>query len=644
MQKWLYFLLGFLSFPLAWAGPAEVISLTANPSAILADGYSRTVITAEVRERNGNPVPDDTEVRFSTTVGTIDPLAKTSSGRARVTFISAPLPGVAIITATSGRAISSLRVLLLREGERPPERPHRILLEGNYLAYSADYRYLLVENEAQARIGDLVIRGSRIGVEVDRGHLWGEGNVLGEPITVSDGRTTWKGSRLKYSLQSGEGLFQVDQVNHFFTGPPLRELPPPSQQEGTPSSGGAVSTVADPPDLSDTRMWITAKSAVLYPGQRILFYSAQLRPDGRKLISLPYHVLLLAPDSQETFQYVGLGTEGLSVDLPYYLRLTPGSATSVHLSYNRRQGSFSAIRGGLGLDLQHRIYHGPEGDDILSLDRFNSGDWGLSWRHYRQWRSGISSSATVEFPAHRDLFALGSLQWQGNRLAGFLQTSFFNPQAGGWSWNTNLSLQTLPKSLGLAGLRQYWYTTLGFALGRGGSEFQQGLFHRAFLPSQRVSNNLFFSASFITGRVLSGSQAGTHLEALMGWNYSLGRAASLALDYTYSRRPSRGGLGFSSLQGHRISLQFYYDRSPWSFVVYSTTVLNGSSNTVVTQLTRQLGPRWRLDLRASFLRYRQLPFTDYELALTRTIAGRDITLYWSRQRRRLGVLLGGVAF
>ena len=74
------------------------------PTQILANGGTAE-ITAYVLEEAGTPVHNGTTVRFSTTLGTIDPEnAQTRNGLARAVFSAGGSSGIAEIRATSGSA------------------------------------------------------------------------------------------------------------------------------------------------------------------------------------------------------------------------------------------------------------------------------------------------------------------------------------------------------------------------------------------------------------------------------------------------------------------------------------------------------------------------------------------------------------
>ena len=85
---------------------ASTISISAAVTALPVGGT--TEVAAYVVEEAGTLVHDGTVVRFSATLGRVEPEeAETKSGIARATFIAGSTPGTAQVTATSGRAESA---------------------------------------------------------------------------------------------------------------------------------------------------------------------------------------------------------------------------------------------------------------------------------------------------------------------------------------------------------------------------------------------------------------------------------------------------------------------------------------------------------------------------------------------------------
>lgn len=85
--------------PIAPSG--TVLIITASPSRIGINGAA--VLTVTGRRPDGNPLPDGTEIRFGTTLGSIDAIVETDgNGVARATLRGDGRPGTATVTASAG--------------------------------------------------------------------------------------------------------------------------------------------------------------------------------------------------------------------------------------------------------------------------------------------------------------------------------------------------------------------------------------------------------------------------------------------------------------------------------------------------------------------------------------------------------------
>src|SRR6516162_1057631 len=94
-------------------GSLGSLALRAIPEVVRADGQSTTTITAEVRDGGGSTVPDGTPVHFTATAGQIDSVVPTAAGRARATFTSDAIPGVAQVSAFSGSSSATISVRMV---------------------------------------------------------------------------------------------------------------------------------------------------------------------------------------------------------------------------------------------------------------------------------------------------------------------------------------------------------------------------------------------------------------------------------------------------------------------------------------------------------------------------------------------------
>ncbi len=100
------------------ASSVSAITLNASPNNLTADGKSTSTITATVSDAMGNAVADGENISFSLTgPGSISlPYARTSNGKASITYTTSSQTGTATITAesTSGAAASSTSISLIK--------------------------------------------------------------------------------------------------------------------------------------------------------------------------------------------------------------------------------------------------------------------------------------------------------------------------------------------------------------------------------------------------------------------------------------------------------------------------------------------------------------------------------------------------
>lgn len=84
------------------------MSISANP--LFIGLGERSTITVIITEEDGTPVPDETVVTFTATLGMIPPRAETQRGVARVELVSGSQVGVATVTARSGTTSNEVSV------------------------------------------------------------------------------------------------------------------------------------------------------------------------------------------------------------------------------------------------------------------------------------------------------------------------------------------------------------------------------------------------------------------------------------------------------------------------------------------------------------------------------------------------------
>ena len=145
------------------------IRLDARPNILLSDGHSTATITASVRDSGGNLVPDGTQVRFTTTAGTITEVVLTSSGSARATLTSSSLPGTADVSAfVAEGASATVKVQMVASLADVSRTSPVINVEGKYVAYSEGLRVIEAMEHAVVRFEGLRIEADAVQVDLNR--------------------------------------------------------------------------------------------------------------------------------------------------------------------------------------------------------------------------------------------------------------------------------------------------------------------------------------------------------------------------------------------------------------------------------------------------------------------------------------------
>jgi protocatechuate 3,4-dioxygenase beta subunit/5-hydroxyisourate hydrolase-like protein (transthyretin family) len=93
-------------------GEGGVLTLTADPKELPADGVSVATLAITLVDAEGKPAPDGTVVTLETDSGSVPASVTTSEGKATATYTAGTRIGTATITATAGQATHSVQLTL----------------------------------------------------------------------------------------------------------------------------------------------------------------------------------------------------------------------------------------------------------------------------------------------------------------------------------------------------------------------------------------------------------------------------------------------------------------------------------------------------------------------------------------------------
>ncbi len=627
------------------------INLTATRTTLLADGKHTTVLRAEVHDTNGRPVGNNVVVQFQTTAGTLSQnQATTVGGIAQVNLTSAPVAGVANVTATvAGQSIATLEVLFTDDPEATFAGNNYMLFAAtSYLAYGATDR--VIEGNGRNGGARLVYRNfevsaDRLQLHCDDQTLRAHGNVV-----LKRGKDVLHATVLYYSIPTSQG-YAIAQDEHgnlstvTVNGEHLRLEPTKNQ---IPYSYINI------PDLQ-IKLVVVAKGITYFPGDRLQFRNPKFYQDQVKILTLPYYELPLG--SQELFsdQFISVGTSGFGLDLPIYFELSPHSSGIAYLRHQQPIGrGYYATAPGWSLDLL-KGYNGQghqRFDGAYGFTGLTRSDWGFRWTHSQEFNAATQGSFYLEFPHHDSVFSTANftqqfkaVRWGANLSGG---ETFTN---GAQNTQSNFYVESQPHRLLGAKAIQF---TIGSTLATNktlsrdatiGSfdETTEGVNMRAFTRPLNLDRRTSLINSLTVGHQWSNQgHTGATTQATMSLDHTLAGGGSVNLTYDYLTQPT----GFLVSDGkHRLSATYsMLVQKRLQLRVSGSTYLDVQDAGVLADLSYRLDNHWRLLSSATLERFGESSFQDLEFTLGRRIGARELQLTYSTFSHRISFDLTATRF
>jgi hypothetical protein len=623
-----------LAFPLLACarGAHASIRLTVQPQVLVADGRSTASVTVEVRDRQGRLVSDGTPVHFTTTSGTITAVAYTSSGTARAVLTSGTSPAAVMVTAVTGTDQAIGRVQMVSEMVEANVDARVLRLNARYVAFSEELHYLDSIQDARVRYRGLTIEANAIQIELDGNRLKAFGKV-----GLTSGEKVLEGERLYLNLTTFEGLLVTAEKKIWFSGFGLNDLPEPPKTESADFNFRELT--------NSTLSWI-GKEAIYIPGVKVQLRGARAYVGGIKALRMPYHEAHLDGGIVGDYgQYIGAGSDGLIIDIPLYVYMTPNASSAVRLRNGERTGfGYFNGRPGFGVDLEEKYGVSGQSDGLMTMNDVSSSDWGFRWHHTQQFGPKTRLTSVFETPAHADFYGQFNFARQmtfGNLTLNLAGNKLRNREFGR---TIDAGFETNPKPV----LNQRLFVSVGTRYTDiGGGQFQQ-LQDRRFdilptqtqevslrlrpetvhlLPKMSFSNN-------VSMRMLWGTISGPALGYQSNLTYNLPRNTNLMVGYTFDQAPViRSVIN----QAHH-NLSAMATTAPAKGLrasVFGTMGLDVLSQTLTGQLSYNITPKWRIDLLHSFYQFNTFGVTDYQIGIARKLGPREILVYYSTETGRV---------
>lgn len=692
----------FLSLALAvlafapGASPARAsgsLSVAAAPDVIYADGKSTTLLTATVRD-GGNPAPDGTSVRFTTTLGTLTPdTATTTSGVARVSLTSAAQAGTAVVTATAfaaradGSSTGNASVEFTEDRESLFDKDARWIRVDcpQYLIYSADMRMVEAQGwHGSAHLAYKALDITADSLQVDLLTLV----VLAHEATLQRGRHVLRVAELRYDLGTGTGTailaagLSQENSSVIVTGPGLETAPQPTD----PAQATLESNPYRFVDLSDSQVVVAARAITAAPGDQIQFRRATIYSDGKKLLSVPYHVMPMNTDQLFGQQVIGVGSQGIFLNVPFYYNVTPHSKGTIYLRNAAVTGASVANslssgtsffnnhpdRHGLALDLEQSYDVGRGGSGQFLVNGITQSQWGAQWSHTQRIDEATSGYLFVDYPSHRSLYASSNLsrQFKGFSL-NMTASGSRDPGQDGYAASSitgNMYVQTDPHPLGKSGL----IYSIDLSTQKGTltetspdtgtvvtpvstTAAEVRLSTNPFHPDRRtiITPSLRFGQAFST----TSNRLAPTVDFSLGLTRTFRKSDSLSLYYTYRYDPLLSQLGsystglnplealLRSNTQQRLTATYTAQPLPRLSVSFSGGYglpLNDRSLFATTMY--RVTNDWGLGIAANYEQYVLDSYRDVEYLVSRRILGRDLVFYYSTKTKKVNFDFAGTAF
>jgi len=631
---------------------AGAIRVQVSPNVLLADSISTATVTANVIGTNGRPARDGTEVRFYTTAGTITPVAFTSSGVARATLTSSGIPQAANVSVSVGIDQSLVSVPMVSKLVEANVGGRVLKITGKYVAFSEDRHFIQADQDVQVNFRGVEVQANSVQVDLNLDRLIALGKVQ-----IASGDKTLVGERLWMDLKSFEAYMVAVGTKQWFSAYGLTELPERPKN---------INATFDLVDLTDSKLIWVSKQANYVIGERVQIQGGRAYVGGIKSVRMPFHEANLRSGFGGDQQYVGFGSDGINVDLPLYLAMSPNASTALHLGYGSKNGgigSFTRERG-LRVDLVQKYGFAGANEGEASLTNLASPDRiGLAWNHVQKLNDKTRLVTNLQFPEHRDFY--GHLNLTSGLPVGTVQMAFAASKphfADSIAKTISLAFETKPKPLAgnkvsISGettfFRRDAQQVRAFT-GVGGSNrglklaLADSQYQTAGIKVRPASVNLARGLTLDSSASLRGVAGSTNsgfgpaFDAQL--RKQLPRSGNLSLGLNYNHLttindffPNQGKLNSTLNLVYPVTKRL-------QLVAMGSMALDAPSRHSVLQASYKMGESWRFDFLHTMVQFGKIGEQDYQFGIARDLGGRELAVYWSAREHRFIIEFGAARF
>lgn len=350
-----------------------MVSVDANPSSIQADGKSCAQILVTVLDQTGTPVPDNTEVRLTTSAGDITPIIHTSGGRAVGILTSSTCPQIAVINAIASGVSGSVQVeFVSSDSEAVTTSSGVIRMDGGSLAYCMDKDTIQGSGGVSIDYRSITIKAYGAQVSQMSGQIRAQGKV-----SVQKGETTLTADAIVCDMRSGRIrlLNSNDQIQvKTFD---IRSLEPVDSADGSNQDFAPLVN-------SEGDVWIISERLTLIPSEKILFYKSSIYVGDAKVIAMPYYSYSYEKRESILQQVRYTSSDGIRVDLPFYYQMNESGTGALKIRYaaeGNEYGGYSRPRKGLSLGLEQDYSMNDNGRGRVFIDAIGTSTQAFELAH-----------------------------------------------------------------------------------------------------------------------------------------------------------------------------------------------------------------------------------------------------------------------
>ena len=649
-RKWTAGLLCLAAgFFLSATGEATLIgvqlSVRADPARAPADGETPVVISVEVLDAGGTPVPDGTSVYFVTTLGEIISPVETIGGIAQTVLSSSNTAGTALVSAMVAGARSTVGVEFIGRPGSASAGSRMVELTAEDLSYNADLKTFLASSCARLTYEMIEIRADGLQYDVMTNIICAQGDVV-----LRSGQQELQCDALRYDLDSLRGrLLRVSD------GPERLHVEGDRLQTRPDEKGDPCLWYPFPE--SDVNTWVKARSAIIDPRKRVILDHAVVYFNDLRVISLRRHVLNPRTGSAlfgNSFGYSSL--LGPDLDIPVYYRASGNQVGALHITHNRAVGGMGSDAG-WGLGIREEYFRQGRAEGVLAIEDITDPGQGASWHHRFSLRRGSAltlDASTATFDDDSPALRAGGLTYFRPFSNGRLSLSLSGSDYGtSKHYYGGLSYRLRTTGLGSGILlspvvhvrhsRRYSEVeeilvdpetgeVLEIAQGDTGRTTSPGVDLSFSLPRRNIGERTQLTASLLTGYAWGLEGGGRSVfDGRLGVLRQLGRPGHfIRLDYSYSGAPSSLQPSPFAVARQRINLNGRADLQGWNVRFNASQEIGGDRLYGSLMLGHTLpwgrdaagNAMWHLSASHMFSH-----FSDYGLASSRIALSRRMGRY-----------------